>query len=114
MDDREQVALETEHDALAHPASALQAEASKLGGRNAHAAQQERVLHGQPRQWATREQRGDALDVDDDIGELRHRARLQLLFSARNVFVEGLALGRRARAQRPQSPRIHGKEREPV
>jgi hypothetical protein len=76
MDDQEQwraiAGLQRQHHALAEPLDAEDTRAFRLRDRRQRGAQHERVEHAHALQRVALHLGGEALDVDRDVGQLRH------------------------------------------
>ena len=72
MDDDEEVVLEREDDALPQPLEGAHALAGELGDGGAHRLQHEGARDADGGERLAEHARREAVEVDQDVGQLRH------------------------------------------
>src|SRR2546429_7152453 len=82
MQHEEELTLESDHDALAHSPDADDFLSFGGGYRRRHAAQHEGIHEAHALERAPREAAFQMLDIDDDVGQLRHRGSFTQLYAA--------------------------------
>ena len=72
MRDEKQVTFERQHDPLAEPAHGVHAPAFRRRKRRNRSAQDEGTQQSHALEPCSDDALGEGLDVDDDVGQLRH------------------------------------------